>query len=110
MLRFLTLHRFSLEKKRCINVTEKNRFLKTNLLSKELYIYHKPNISPFENHSYHVENIVEKIMIPHEEALYLEIEHFIQSIESKQSPMVGVHEAFKVLEIAMKIKDADRKK
>lgn len=104
---FASLHssRFCLEKKRSINVTEMNRFLKTNLLTKELYIFHKPNISPFENHSYDVENIVEKIMIPHEEALYLEIEHFIQSIESKQSPMVGVHEAFKVLEIAMKIKD-----
>jgi virulence factor len=104
---FATLHssRFSLEKKRSLYVTEKNRFIKTNLLTKELYIYHKSNFSPFEDQSYHVENIVEKIMIPHEEALYLELEHFIQSIESKKSPLVGVHEAFKVLEVALKIKD-----
>lgn len=97
--------RFSLDKKREINVTEKDRFLKTNLLTKELSVYHKSNFPFSENRSYHVENIVEKIMIPHEESLYLEIEHFIQSIQSRKSPLVGVHDAYKVLEVAVKIKD-----
>ncbi len=97
--------RFSLDKKREINVTEKDRFLKTNLLTKELSVYHKSNFSASDNRSYHVENIVENVMLPHEETLYLEIEHFIQSIQSRQSPLVGVHDALKVLEIAVKIKN-----
>jgi virulence factor len=104
---FASLHssRLSLDKKREINVTEKDRFLETNLLTKELSVYHKSNIPLSENRSYHVENIVEKIMIPYEETLYLEIDHFIQTIQSKQSPLVGVHDAYKVLEVAVKIKD-----
>ncbi|MEH7419163.1 Gfo/Idh/MocA family oxidoreductase [Neobacillus drentensis] len=97
--------RYSLDKKREINVTEKDKFLKTNLLTKELFVYHKSDLSPSNNPSYHVENIIEKIIIPHQETLYLEIEHFIQSIQFRQSPLVGVHDAYKVLEIAVKIKD-----
>ncbi|MGG0789887.1 Gfo/Idh/MocA family oxidoreductase [Peribacillus simplex] len=97
--------RFSLEKTRSLYVTEKSRFLKTNLLTKELYIYHKSNISPFDNHSCYLENIVEKVMIPYGEALSLELQHFLMAIESQQPPTVGVHEAFKVLEVALNIKD-----
>ncbi|OIK10930.1 hypothetical protein BIV60_19350 [Bacillus sp. MUM 116] len=102
--------RFSLDKKRSINVTEKDRYLKTNLLTQELYIYHKSDISPLENHSYPIGNTLEKIMIPRKETLYLEIEHFIQSIESNHSPLIGVHEATKALEIALKIKNQIEKK
>ncbi|MED4226513.1 Gfo/Idh/MocA family oxidoreductase [Neobacillus cucumis] len=101
----LLTSRFSLEKKREINVTEKDRFLKTNLLTKELYVYHKSKLSPSDSRSYHVENIIEKILTPHQETLYLEIEHFIQSIESRKSPLVGVHDAYKVQEVAEKIKE-----
>jgi virulence factor len=97
--------RLSLEKKRSLYVTENNRFLKANLLTKELYIYHKVNHAPASIRTYHPENIVEKITIPHAEALYLEIEHFVQSIQTKQSPKVGVHEAAKVLDAAFKIKE-----
>ncbi|WP_160724011.1 Gfo/Idh/MocA family oxidoreductase [Bacillus sp. USDA818B3_A] len=102
--------RYSLDKKREINVTEKDRFLKANLLTKELYVYHNSKPSPTANCSYPVENIVEKIIIPHQETLYLEIEHFIQSIQSRQTPLVGVHDAYKVLEVAVKIKDQIEKK
>ncbi|MFC0273153.1 Gfo/Idh/MocA family oxidoreductase [Metabacillus herbersteinensis] len=97
--------RLSLEKKRSLYVTEKNRFLKANLLAKELYIYHEITKPLTSIRSYHPENIIEKVAIPHAEALYLEIEHFVQSIQTKHSPKVGVHEAAKVLEVALRIKE-----
>jgi virulence factor len=97
--------RLSLEKKRSLYITEKSRFLKANLLTKELYIYHKVHNTPSSKRSYHPEHIVEKISIAHAEALYLELEHFVQSILTKKSPQVDVHEAVKVLDVALKIKE-----
>ncbi|PFO08693.1 hypothetical protein COJ85_03020 [Bacillus sp. AFS076308] len=97
--------RLSLDKKRGLYVTEKSRFLKANLLTKELNIYQKTNLSPFDSHSCHLEHIIEKVKIPYEEALYLENQHFLQSIEAQQPPKIGVHEAFKALEVALEIKE-----
>ncbi|MGM9928073.1 MAG: Gfo/Idh/MocA family protein [Bacillus sp. (in: firmicutes)] len=97
--------RFSLEKKRSLYVTEKHRFLKTNLLTKEIYIYNKVNHPSESVRSYRSENIIEKIAVSHEDALCLEIDHFLQSIQSQQTPKVSVHGATKVLEVALKIKE-----
>ena len=96
--------RLSLEKKRILCVTEKNRYLKADLLAKELYIYHEITKPPESIRTYQPENIIEKVAIPYEEALYLEIEHFVQSIQTKHPTKVGVHEA-KVLEVALRIKE-----
>ncbi|PLS17556.1 hypothetical protein CVD28_11185 [Bacillus sp. M6-12] len=97
--------RLALEKKRSIYVTEKTRFLKSNLLTKEITIHHKTlptqdNILP-PQHSH----IIENVSISNTEPLYEEIKHFLHSIQSMQSPMAGVQEAAKVLEVALKIKE-----
>ncbi|MFK2826132.1 Gfo/Idh/MocA family oxidoreductase [Bacillus sp. B190/17] len=97
--------RLSLEKKRSVYVTEQDRFLKANLLTKELYIYHKADRAPAGTLSCPPENVVGKIIVPHANALYLELEHFLQAIQLKQHPKVGIHEASKVLEVALKIKE-----
>lgn len=97
--------RFSLEKKRSLYVTEKQRFIKTNLLTKELCIYNKVDGASARIRPYRLENIVEKIAVPQLDALHLEINHFLSSIQSQQSPMVNVHEAAKVLEVALMIKE-----
>ena len=97
--------RFSLEKKRSLYVTEKQRFIKTNLLTKELCIYNKVDDASARRRPYRLENIVEKIAVPQLDALHLEINHFLNSIQSQQSPMVNVYEAAKVLEVALMIKE-----
>lgn len=97
--------RFSLEKKRSLYVTEKQRFIKTNLLTKELCIYNKANDTSASKRPYLLEHIIEKIAVPQLDALYLEINHFLNSIQSQQSPKVSVYEAAKVLEVALLIKE-----
>jgi predicted dehydrogenase len=100
----LVASRISQEKVRTLTITEKKRIIKADYLTKELFVYLKTKSSFLQNSSYRQEFILEKIMVPHVQALLVEIEHFIKSIQSSQPPIVGAHEGTNALEIALKIK------
>ncbi|MGG6360044.1 Gfo/Idh/MocA family oxidoreductase [Peribacillus frigoritolerans] len=106
----LTANRISQEKIRVLSITETDRLIKANYLTKELFIFRKISSSAESNLSYRQESIVEKIIVPFAEPLYEEILHFVQSIQLNQNPKVGVNEATHALEVASKIKDCINEK
>ncbi|MCF6093308.1 Gfo/Idh/MocA family oxidoreductase [Microaerobacter geothermalis] len=108
MIANLVASRISQEKIRTLEITESERYIKTNYLTRELYVYRKTNSLLTENSSYHQESIVEKILVPYVEPLFAEVEHFIQSAQTHQPPKAGPHEAMKALEAALKIKECIR--
>lgn len=100
----LVASRISQEKVRTLTITEKNRFIKTNYLTRELFVFLKTKSSMEQNLSYRQEFIVEKIMVPHVQPLLIEIEHFVESIQLNQYPKIGAIEATNALAVALKIK------
>ncbi|MGV3463835.1 MAG: Gfo/Idh/MocA family oxidoreductase [Heyndrickxia sp.] len=100
----LVANRVSKESLRTISITEKHRVLTANYLTKELQIYTNINsdiqISPF------IENSIDTIKVPPTEPLQSELQHFVQSILTKTSPIIGPYEAMNALSVAIKIKES----
>jgi len=101
----LTASRITQEKIRTLDITESERFIRTNYLTRELYIYRQTDSLITPSHSYRQENLVEKILVPYVEPLFAEVDHFIQAIRDNQYPESGVYDAAKALEVALKIKE-----
>ncbi|RST72077.1 Gfo/Idh/MocA family oxidoreductase [Siminovitchia acidinfaciens] len=104
----LAVNRKSQEKMRKIFITEKSRFIKANLITKELFLHHSINQNSKGKKVYISEGLIEKIAIPYGDPLFEEISHFITCLKSGRKPIVGVSEATKALEVAFKIKNSMR--
>lgn len=83
-------------------MTEENRVIHVDYLSKELGIYKEVN----SDHKNYIEQTIDKIKIPPTEPLQSELEHFVHTIIHFEKPKVGVLEATKALFVAMKIKES----
>ncbi|MFB4163995.1 Gfo/Idh/MocA family oxidoreductase [Alteribacillus sp. JSM 102045] len=101
----ITANRFSKEKKRLLTITEKERVLKTNCLTRNLYIY-KDVKSGVEEVPYNKESVIEKVWVPRNEPLHSEINHFVESIQQHCPPIIGLKEAALALEVALKIRES----
>jgi predicted dehydrogenase len=101
----LVANRLSQEKVRTLTVTEKDRLIKTDYITKGLFIYQKVDSIVEKNLSYRQESIVEKIIVPNTEPLFSELDHFVQCVRMKQSTIVGPEEASIALEIAEMIRE-----
>lgn len=100
----LVANRLSQEKVRTLTITERDRLIKSDYMTKELFICQKVDSVIEKNLSYRQESIVEKIIVPNTEPLFAEIDHFVQSIRMKQCSIVGPEEASKALEVAQMIR------
>ncbi|AIQ42969.1 Gfo/Idh/MocA family oxidoreductase [Paenibacillus sp. FSL R7-0297] len=100
----LVANRLSQEKVRTLTITERDRLIKSDYMTKELFIYQKVDSVIEKNLSYRQESIVEKIIVPNTEPLLAEIDHFVQSIRMKHCSIVGPEEASKALEVAQMIR------
>lgn len=101
----LVANRISQEKIRTLSVTEKDRVIYINYMTRELYAHLKTKASLDSNLAYRTESVVEKIMVSYNEPLYVEINHFIECIRNGSDPKIGVRGAMLALEVAYKIKN-----
>ncbi|MEK5174956.1 MULTISPECIES: Gfo/Idh/MocA family protein [Heyndrickxia] len=102
----LIANRSSQKSLRTISVTEQERVLTADYLTKELLVYNRPIFNQYLSTT--IDNSIEKIKVPPIEPLQAEIQHFIQSIQNQQTPIVSTSEATKALSVAMKIKESIR--
>lgn len=100
----LVANRVSKESLRSISITEKQRVLTANYLTKQLQIYTNIN-SDIQTRDF-TENSIDTIKVPPTEPLQSEIHHFVQSIITNTFPIVGPYEATNALSVAMKIKES----
>ncbi|WP_010282120.1 Gfo/Idh/MocA family protein [Bacillus timonensis] len=103
MIANLAANRKSQEKMRDIYITEKNRFIKANLLTKDVSIHRNITQNTKGIKSYVPETFIEKIAVPYSDPLFDEINHFVLCIQSGSKPIINVSEATKALEVAYKI-------
>jgi virulence factor len=93
-------------------VTALNAFLETDLLNKTVYI-HRRSFGEYLNHSqrsvkYRQESVIERILVPAFEPLYLEIEHFVDCIREHRVPLVTARDGLRALKLAETVREAAR--
>jgi predicted dehydrogenase len=108
----LTASRVTEQKVRSIEVTALNAFLETDLLNKTVYI-HRRSFGEYLNHSqrsvkYRQESVIERILVPAFEPLYLEIEHFVDCIREHRVPLVTARDGLRALKLAETVREAAR--
>lgn len=96
----LVANRHSRKKTRTLSITELERYITTNYLTKEIKIYQKP----INDTSYPKETVIDKVQIPYGDPLLLELEYFLNCIVLNKPPFIGIDEAIKSLEMIDKIK------
>ncbi|MFD1778257.1 Gfo/Idh/MocA family protein [Fredinandcohnia salidurans] len=91
----------SQEKARTLIITEKERMIKTNFVTRQqLILKNKPD----EPRKYPTDFIIEKIAIPNTDPLLNELEHFVACIQQNKRPEVSLGEGEAALDVALKIK------
>jgi predicted dehydrogenase len=106
----LTASRVTEQKVRSIEVTALNAFLETDLLNKTVYI-HRRSFGEYLNHSrssvkYRQESVIERILVPIFEPLYLELEHFVDCVLAHKTPMVTARDGLRALTLAETLREA----
>jgi len=102
----LIANRISTESLRTLSITEKQRVITANYITRELQIYKKTasDLQTFNE----IENSIETIKVPPIEPIQAEIQHFIHSIINNTPPIIGPNEAKKALSVVMNIRKSIR--
>lgn len=108
----LTASRVTEQKIRSIEVTAREAYVEADLLNKTVAVY-RATIGEYENYNrrgikYRHENIVERIHVPFFEPLFLELQHFVDSILDGTPPRVPAQEGLEALRLAKRVGDLIR--
>jgi predicted dehydrogenase len=99
----LTASRVTENKVRSIEVTAREAYLDCDLLNKSI-LAHRQTIGEYLNHNhrglkYRQESIVERIQIPMFESLFLELQHFVDSILDGKPSLVSARDGLQALQL-----------
>jgi predicted dehydrogenase len=106
----LTASRLTEQKVRAIDVTAWEAYVEADLLHKSVDI-HRRTIGQYLNHNkrgvkYRQESLLERILVPVVEPLFSELQHFIESVAEKRTPLVTPRDGMKALRLATQICEA----
>lgn len=109
----LTASRLTEQKVRSIDVTAWEAYVEADLLHKSVDI-HRRTIGQYLNHNkrgvkYRQESLLERILVPVVEPLFSELQHFIESVAEKRTPLVTPRDGMKALRLATQICEAAEK-
>lgn len=100
----LSSNRISSKKIRQISVEGDDKTVVGNMMSQELFIYHKPSEVKTERLRYRQENRMEQVTVSKIEPLREELRTFLQCVKNKQPFPVTIEEANQVLEVSEAIR------
>lgn len=105
----LTASRLTEQKVRQVEVTALEAFVQADLLNKSVAV-HRSMVGEYLNGGsqrgvkYRQESVVERIHVPIAEPLYLELQHFVESIRTRRQPLVTARDGALALELAHRIR------
>ncbi len=110
----MTASRVTEQKVRSIEVTAWEAYVETDLLHKTIDV-HRRTIGQYLNHSkrgvkYRQESILERIVVPIVEPLYAELQHFIDCVAERRTPIVTPRDGLRALRLASQICEAAQKR
>ncbi|MFS0824111.1 Gfo/Idh/MocA family oxidoreductase [Bacillus sp. 1P02SD] len=91
----------SQEKERTLVITEKDRMIKTDFISRQQLVLKNKSDKPVQ---YPTELFLDKVAIPNTDSLLNELEHLVGCIQQNKRPEVSLEEGEAALDVALKIK------
>lgn len=108
MLVSLTASRVTEQKVRAISVTSKEAFIEADLLNKNISL-HRRTLGDYINHKngvkYRQESLIERIVVPAREPLYLELQDFVNCMVDQKKPQVTAADGYNALRFVLALRD-----
>jgi len=106
----LTASRVTEQKVRFVEVTALEAYVEADLLNKSLSV-HRRTVGEYLNHDhrgvkYRQESVVERIFVPTQEPLFLELQHFVDCILHGDAPQVSARDGLNALRLVTDIRNA----
>jgi len=103
---YLTASRVTQEKIRKIGITTETAYIQLDYMEKKVLISRRTNMIEGQNKTmtYRQENIVEKVFVPNEEPLLVELQSFIDSINNDSKPVVTAEDGLRAVEMSERIR------
>jgi virulence factor len=104
----LTASRVTEQKIRAINVTTKEAFVEADLLNKNILV-HRRTFGDYINHKnsvkYRQESLIERIVVPAVEPLFLQLQDFVNCIIESKKPQVTAADGYNALRFVLQLRD-----
>lgn len=105
----LTASRVTEQKVRGINVTTKEAFIEADLLNKNISV-HRRTLGDYVNHKnsgvkYRQESLIERIVVPAVEPLFLELQDFVNCVCDSKKPQVSAADGYNALRFVLMLRD-----
>jgi len=104
----LTASRVTEQKVRAISVTTKEAFVEADLLNKNISV-HRRTLGDYVNHKngvkYRQESLIERIVVPAMEPLFLELQDFVNCVIENKTPQVTVADGYNALRFVLLLRD-----
>jgi predicted dehydrogenase len=104
----LTASRVTEQKVRSISVTTKEAFVEADLLNKNISV-HRRTMGDYVNHKngvkYRQESLIERIVVPAREPLYLELQDFVNCVIAQKRPQVTATDGHNALRLVLSVRD-----
>jgi predicted dehydrogenase len=102
----ITASRVTQEKIRRMTITTKRAYIVLDYMDRKITISRKIRSELLNHRSYYQENIVEKVLVPSQEPLFLQLEHFFYCVRKRIEPEVSGNKAIAALKMAEKIRNS----
>lgn len=105
----LTASRVTEQKVRGINVTSKEAYIEADLLNKNISV-HRRTLGDYVNHKnsgvkYRQESLIERIIVPAMEPLFLELQDFVNCVIENKTPQVTAADGYNALRFVLLLRD-----
>lgn len=108
LLLTLTASRVTEQKIRAISVTTREAYIEADLLHKTIEV-HRRTLGNYVNHKntvkYRQESLIEQIVVPAMEPLFLELQDFVTCVSEHKTPKVTAEDGYKALRFVLLLRD-----
>lgn len=108
LLLTMTASRVTEQKIRAISVTTREAYIEADLLHKTIEV-HRRTLGDYVNHKnshkYRQESLIERIVVPAMEPLFLELQDFVTCVAEEKTPQVTATDGYNALRLVLLLRD-----
>jgi len=108
LLLTLTASRVTEQKIRGITVTTRDAYIEADLLHKTIDVHRRTlgnYINQTDSHKYRQESLMERIVVPAAEPLFLELQDFVNCVSENKTPQVTATDGYNALRFVLLLRD-----
>ncbi len=104
----LTASRVTEQKIRAISVTTREAYIEADLLYKSIEVHRRTlgdYVNQKDSHKYRQESLIERIVVPTVEPLFLELQDFVACVAESKTPQVTAEDGYNALRYVILLRD-----